>query len=418
MKKVLITVIVILAAASVYGIRTAYFKRDVAQKAPVVKEERAYPVETITARRRTVQEGVSGVGTVRPNLEVTVVSKVTGTVEEVFKDVGDLVRKGERLARIEDALIRWEVREAQARLAEARSNLEKMKSLSRPEEIRTKRAFLNSAEARLVNAQKEYERMGRLYAEGIVARERLEAADMALKVAKAEYEVAKEQLALTESGARREDLEMAEARLKQAEARLAQVERRLTDTIVESPIDGLISQKFVEAGGGVSALSPLFKIIDISRVKVVVDVAERDLRKVRAGGEARVSVDSLPGEFKGEVTNIHPQGDITSRTFPVEVTVENPDLSLRPGQVARLSIAGRSLGELVVIPKDSVLVDADGPFVYTINSGRARKQPVTLGPRRGEEVIIFSGLIHGDQVVVVGQDNLAHGAQVEVVRKR
>ncbi len=408
-----------MALASAYGIKRAYFDKV---EEPVVgppAEERVVPVETVTASRVRIWDRVSGVGTVRADREVTVVSKTTGTVEEIFFDVGDLVRKGEKLARIEDYLLRLEVREARAGLAEARSSLEKMLSFTLPEEIRVKRATVDSAQARYMNARKEWERMRRLASEGIIARKSLETSEMALKVAEADHRVATERLALAESGARREDLEMAQARLRRAEARLARMERKLNDTTVDSPIDGVVAERMVEAGGGAVASAPLFKIIDVSKVVVVMEVAEREIARVREGGDAEVRVDSYPGKrFTGRVTKIHPQADIRSRTFPVEVTVENREGPLKPGMVARVVITGKYRGEMVLIPRDAVQADAQGPYVYVVTGDRAAKYPVVRGRRRGERVIIISGLSGGEQMIRLGLENITDGTKVEVMRKR
>lgn len=419
MRYLIFVLLFLTALGSFWGLKRAYKKDQtpsIGQTQPT--KPRRIHVETLSTMVQEITEPISALGTLTAYQEVTVSAKAAGTVEEVYRDIADQVVKGQPLARIEDDLLLLERTEAEAGLAEARANLARLENLVRPEEVRSREASLESARARHENAQQEWKRLSRLYEEGIISREKLDSVQTTLKVTRYDYQAAKEQLALLESGARKEEIAMARARLGQAQARLDQVRKRIADTLAISPLAGTISERMVEAGERVVPGTPLFEIIDISRVKLLVEVGEKEIPNIKKGEPASLVVDAYPqAELNGRVTNLYPRGSGLSRTFPVEITIANPAQLLKPGLMARVTLPGRNLGRGVLLPQEALLYPPEGPIVFLVKEDKAQARSVKVTARLGERVMISQGLAEGEEVVLVGQENLSDGSLVKINKR-
>jgi membrane fusion protein (multidrug efflux system) len=118
--------------------------------------------------------------------------------------------------------------------------------------------------------------------------------------------------------------------------------------------------------------------------------------------------------FEGVIWKIIPDAQLESRSFPVWVRLPNPDFTLKPGMSARVSFV-RSLEGVVLVPKDAVLEDADGSFVFVVREDRAERRDIELGPAVESAWSVRSGLSADDLVVVTGNEDLAPGGAVQIV---
>ncbi|MEM6733400.1 MAG: efflux RND transporter periplasmic adaptor subunit, partial [Myxococcota bacterium] len=139
---------------------------------------------------------------------------------------------------------------------------------------------------------------------------------------------------------------------------------------------------------------------------------------IQAGAAAQFSVDALGTEmFDGVVDRIGVVADSAARTFDVEVAVKNPGNRLKPGMLARVRLPRRSIENVVVIRRDAVVEDLDGPTVFLASAGKAERRPVKLGPVDGDRVAIVEGLEEGEPLIVIGQRMLVEGEPIKVVGK-
>jgi len=198
-----------------------------------------------------------------------------------------------------------------------------------------------------------------------------------------------------------------------AEARLATARLALDKSRVRSPWAGRIAARHVEAGSYVAPGTPLFELVDASRVKVRALARAADVPFLAAGRAATVAVDALPGErFAARLERLGAELDPESRTLEVEAELPNPDGRLKPGMLARLEVPRRELADALVVPM-ACLVDLGGTkAVWTAEGGVARRREVALGPVLGEEVVVI-GLNPGDRVIVEGQHAVGEGQPVE-----
>jgi RND family efflux transporter MFP subunit len=155
----------------------------------------------------------------------------------------------------------------------------------------------------------------------------------------------------------------------------------------------------------------------ISPVKLLVAVSEKDYTRVKKGGKVQITVDAFPGEqFEGNISRLYPTIDPATHTFLVEVKVPNKDTKLRPGMFARVVIR-YGVNHSVVIPDKAVVKQqgAGDRYVYVLNDDQTVTfQKVVLGVREGSEYEVLSGLKEDDKVVVEGQIRLQDGVKVEL----
>ena len=200
-----------------------------------------------------------------------------------------------------------------------------------------------------------------------------------------------------------------------AEARLASARLQLDKARVRAPWSGRIAARRVETGDFVAPGTPLFELVDSSRLKVRAPARAADVPYLAVGREVEVRVDAYPGEvFRARIERLGAELDSASRTLDVEAEIANPDGRLKPGLPARLEVPRRELAGALVVPMSAVLDQGETKAVYVVVDGRAARRAVTLGPVIGEEVVV-EGLEPGARVVVEGQHAIADGQAVEEV---
>ena len=193
----------------------------------------------------------------------------------------------------------------------------------------------------------------------------------------------------------------------------------LENTILTSPISGIITARNYDEGDMYAMAQPLFVVQNITPVKMLITISESNYSKVKKGMEVELVADAFPGEtFKGKVNLVYPTIDPRSHTFPVEIIVDNKNEKLRPGMFTRVTINyGNNFR--VVVPDSAVLkqVGADDKYVYVLNEDNTvTYTPVKLGTRMGDRYEVISGLNDGDIVVTTGQTRLKNNIEVEVVK--
>ncbi|MGY4516407.1 efflux RND transporter periplasmic adaptor subunit [Lysobacter sp. HA18] len=195
--------------------------------------------------------------------------------------------------------------------------------------------------------------------------------------------------------------------------RLANLE--LSYANVVAPISGVIAQRSIKAGNFVQINTPIFRIVDTSRLEAVLNVPEREMATLKAGLPVQLQVDALPGRpFTGKVDRVAPVVDSGSGTFRVICAFEGGG-SLQPGMFARIRIDYDQRKDALVVPRVALLEDDADPAVYVVRGKKAVRVPVKLGYTEGGWMEIRSGLKSGEQVVVAGKTALREGSEVQVL---
>lgn len=190
----------------------------------------------------------------------------------------------------------------------------------------------------------------------------------------------------------------------------------IENTQLLSPINGIITARNYDSGDMYSGATPIFTVEQIRPVKLIVNVSESLFTKVKKGHEVDVRFDVYGDEiFKGRISLVYPTIDPATRTFPVEIRIQNSEERVRPGMFARVTMNFGSIRR-VVAPDRSIVKQAGAGdrYIYVYNDGKVDYRKVEIGRRFNDKYEIISGVADGDQVVVTGQSRLTNGMEVEI----
>ena len=238
-----------------------------------------------------------------------------------------------------------------------------------------------------------------------------------LKLKNAEEELIRVRKLLEEGGISQSDFDQLELSCKVAQR---SYDNLLENTILRSPVDGVITARNYDTGDLYSMAQPLFTVQQIIPVKALVAISETDYTKVKAGDRVEISADALPGRnFSGKIVRLYPVMDAGSHTFNAEVQVRNERRELRPGMFIRATVNFGSNYNIVV--PDVAVLKQQGSGVRTVfvmnSEGIAESRTVTLGRHFDSKYEILEGLSEGEKVIVKGQASLKVGTKVEEASK-
>ena len=266
-----------------------------------------------------------------------------GRLQELRREEGDSVKAGETIAVLEPETYQDLVALTRARVEAQRVAVSRLEAGSRPQEIARDRAQVEANRAAVADAEVLLKRRAELVQGGNVSRQLYDEAKNAYDSARARLDVSSQALRLTELGPRQEDIDQAKAVLHAEESALALAERRLADTELKVPADGVVLSRIVEPGTMVGPNTPIFTVALTDKVWVRTYISEPDLGRIRPGLEVKIATDTDPGRtYDGWIGFISPTAEFTPKTvettelrtqlvYRLRVFVRNPDDRLRQG---------------------------------------------------------------------------------------
>lgn len=384
------------------------------------KEEEVAPEVTVKVtrvERRKVVGFVSGVGPIYPLEQATVSSMLSASVKELKVQKGSEVQKGDLIAILENQNLELAKSRAEADLKSTQASFQKVKSGSRPEEIKQAEASVNSARASLNNAQAELDRKTQLFQREAISRKDYEQARVDLETARSNYQTAIQNLQLLKKGSRKEDLEAAWDLVlqKKSELELAQID--LDRSLIRSPLTGVVTEQFVYPGEVVDIKAPIVTIMKLDEVIVRAHFTPEDASQVKAGSEAQVMVKVYPDKvFEGRVIQIGSVLDPTNGTVEIWVQVPNREKELKIGDYATVKVITRVYPDSLVIPKQAALLDeqTSRAMVMVVDKDSiARSREIVRGVINDGFVQILKGLEEGEIVITEGVYGLPDGTKVK-----
>lgn len=248
------------------------------------------------------------------------------------------------------------------------------------------KAKLLATETNYEKIRKDFERSEALHRDGLISDSQYESARLAYKGAEAEYIAAK---------------------------------RQYNNTTITTPISGIVSARPVDIGAMVSPGMPVANVVDISKLKVKLSIAEQDAFRLRVGDLVDVETDVYPGiQFPGRIESISVKAD-EAHTYPVEISLlNNTKYPLRAGMFGRVNFKMATVNNVLAIPREALIGSIKEPQVYVIEDGKARLRKIVVGAEVGTKLIVLQGLSEGETIVINGQDNLKENVAVNVVSKQ
>ncbi|WP_374379299.1 efflux RND transporter periplasmic adaptor subunit [Thermomonas sp.] len=318
--------------------------KEQADKAP-----EAVPVEVAKAARRSIAASYMGTAPLEARGEAQVVAKTSGIALAVLADVGQQVRAGQVLVRIDRDRATLQVAQSEAQVRKLEAN---------------------------------YRRATQLAGQQMVSANDVDQLRYDLENARAAY-------------------------------RLARLE--LSYGAVTAPISGVLAARNIKPGNLVQINTPIFTIVDNSRLEATLNAPEREIEVLKAGQAVQLAVDALPGKtFEGRIDRVSPVVDSGSGTFRVVCAFDGGG-ELQPGMFGRIRINYDQRADALAIPRTALLDDGSAPAVFTVRGGKAVRTELKLGYIDGEWVEVRDGLREGDPVVVAGKAALREGSAVQVI---
>jgi HlyD family secretion protein len=353
---------------------------------------RAPSIRVATAAEREIVEAISATGTVMPRSEAQIGSDVAGLiVEELYFDVGDVVKKGDRLARLDRSNLELQLTQIEAQAAQNLANLAQAESQTVDAEIGVKQA------------QEQYDRIAPLVKSGVASKAQRDSARNALDSAKAKFASANQSVLVVQS-----QKAVLDAQRKQTELQLAKTE-------LLSPVDGLVLARTASIGQVVSgAAGPLFTIATDRAFEMSAEVAEAELARLKQGMDVTVALPGRAEPLRGTIRMVSPQVDARSRLGTVKVSLPADD-ALRNGSFVRGTIE-LARKRTVAIPSAAVLYNELEPYVQKVVDGRIVTTPIKLGMRENLFVEVTEGLKQGDEIVGKAGTFVANGDEVTPIR--
>ncbi len=357
----------------------------------------AVAVALAPVTRGTVRDMGVFSGTLSPKSRFEVAPKVAGRMKKILVNIGDLVKRDQLIALLDDEELKQQAEQSRAELEMARAGVEDAKSA------------VDVARSTVDVARKEFERLTVLNQKGIASTADLEVADAKLKAGNAYLKAAEAKQ------------RVAEAQINQREAAFSAAEIRLSYTQIraswqESGESRVVGERFADEGALLKANDPIVSVLEDDVMVAVVYVIERDYPKVQVAQEAMVTTDAYPGRgFTGKVVRIAPLLRESSRQARLDIEVPNPERLLRAGMFVRAQIEFSRHNDATLIPVASLVKRGDkrGVFLADVAAKKATFVPLTLGIVSGEQVEVAEPALSG-QVVVMGQHLLEDGSAISL----
>ncbi|HEX9259664.1 MAG TPA: efflux RND transporter periplasmic adaptor subunit, partial [Acidimicrobiales bacterium] len=364
----------------------------------------AYPVTAVDVERGAVTGSVTYTGSVAALNEEDVFPRVTGRIVDLSVYPGDVVKPGQRVARLDDVELASRVAEAEAMLATAQANRVQMEAdlVAASHGVTQAESEVAMVDAELANARAIAARSERLARSGAVAQQEYETDRTMAESLRAKREAAVHRIeqARGMEAAARKKVEAGGSMVAQAQAQLrtAQVVRDYVD--ITAPAGGVVVKRLVAPGVLVQPGMAILKLAQIDRVRLQANVGERDVATIRVGAPVTVAT-AVAGQapFEARVTAVFPFVDPGGRTAVVEALADNPGRRLLPGQYVTMTFVTGARAQALSVPRGAVVRLGGKATVWTVEGEEAQPREVTTGLETAERVEILSGLEAGQRVV-------------------
>ena len=365
----------------------------------------AIPIDTTTLQRISIQRQVDLSGTLLSPDQARVSSEVAGIILDVPVQLGSEVRPRDILVRLDTRELQLAVDRAESALRQVEAQLGIDRGQDRQPPADDQIASIRQAVANRDDARNAFKRAEQLHGRGLMSQVDYDTSETRLKVAEANYQAAIDSaLSL-------------KASLQDRRAAFELAQKKLNDALVRAPVAGSIAERLVQPGEYIRENTPVATIVQMNPLKLKTAIQERHAGLIRGGQTVEFFVEAFPDrKFTGKIAYVSPAVDQTTRTFPVEAIVDNPDRVLKPGFFAKGTALTKVDANVLAAPETAISTLAGVSTVYVIENDKARQQQVSLGARQEGLVEILAGLTGDETLATTNLNQLATGVAVRVER--
>lgn len=324
-------------------------------------------VEAEKVVSRDILEFIDSNGVAKAWQEAEISPEVSGKVKSILAEVGDELKAGDPIFKLNDELLRLQVEKA--------------------------RSLVTQLEGNHLTSKRDLSRKEKLHQDGVIS-------ELDLDLAKAKEKADRGLL-----GGAKTSLKIAQ--------------RDLRESTIRSPISGSLAERLIDIGTAVLPQMKVASVVDTSRIRIRIGVSEKEIHKIKKGQQVEVYVDAFPNEeYQGMVFSVGMKANESTLTFPVEVEiVNNREPMLKPGMVARLKIQTENHSKVMVIPQEVITHEEENSFVFVARDGVAHKVKITIAATIDSQVIVIDGLSPGDFLITVGSRSILEGTKVTIKNK-
>ncbi len=366
-RKVKIVLGLLLAVCVIIGYRIYSNIQNDRIRAANMSRTRTIDVQTGHATRQTIRPSMSFSGSLDPEWQAEVASKVDGRLERVYVHEGDRVSRGQVLALLEQVDTKADELNARGSYLDAQTNLRK--------------------------AETDLARYEKLYATGAVSQQVVD-----------DYRFARAN---------------AEAKLEAARGNLQSMESKSAATVLVAPADGIVAKRYYQEGYYAKAGTPVFAIADISRLKTVINVPEGQVAGIAVGNEARIELPSYPNKkLVGKITRIAPVADLPAHTFATEISVDNSE-GLLAGIYANVTLQAEPKENVLTIPLHAIVMRDDQQTIFVADEqGVIQRRVLSIGYTDDKIAEVLGGITEEDLIITGGQNKLREGSKITIDKEK
>lgn len=378
-------------------------------------QQQAKSVTAIAAVRSDITISLEYPARIRPLQEIVVSPKIAGRIATVNAEVGQAVRAGDVLFTLETGDYEAQNRQATAALDSAQANLTRTSDSSLSSQVLQAQAAVKQAQVQYDDAKDLSDRTEKLYNDGAASRQQRDSAKAKLDSAAIALDTAQQNLALLREKAGPQSTGLASTQVDQAKATADLAQSQLSNTVIRSPLRGVVSTRNVDAGELVASGSPTFVVIDVSALNAEASVEESTVRTLRRGETLLVRIDADGASvLNGVVETISPAADPRTQGYLVKVRIAAPPAAVKPGMFARISVPVDTRKGVLVVPNSAVVMETGVASVLAVVDGKVKKLAVQTGIADDAVTEITGGLTEGTLVVTEGQGFLNDGDPVTI----
>jgi multidrug efflux pump subunit AcrA (membrane-fusion protein) len=384
-------------------------------------------VDVAKASQRDIATYMTLDGQITPFLDSTLASSQSGTLAGVYVNEGDVVHKGELLAKLDDSQLRAQLAANQATVAQSESKVNgsmvqaPINSAQYNTTEHQAEAKLASDKAALANAELVYKSNAQLVTQGYVSQTTMESARAAYVAAQQQITTDEAAIRAAQAGLQSTQVDQAtieqnRATLQAAQANVQLLETQIAQSSIYAPFDGVVTQRLLDPGAYASPNQAVVRVSQLNPVYINANVPDEGLSYVRVGTPASFSSPSLPGRtYHGLITDVNAIPTTGTLSYRARIRQPNPDSSLRGGMLVTVTIQKELHKNAVVVPRTAIFQSDQGANVYTVVDGKAKAIPVQLGLQTDTvSEVRGGGVSPGTVVITTRPDALQDGSVVAI----
>jgi HlyD family secretion protein len=380
------------------------------EKEPVVS------VQVTPVQRGPIAQTVTAEAVVFPLEQATIAPKITSTVNQFLVRRGTPVKKGQLLAKLENADLSASAEASKGDYDQAQANYVLTVGVGLPQQLQKAQLDAEAAKAAFEAQRKIYESRKELLQQGAIARRDVDAAEVALAQARSQNEQAQRTLADLQRLGKEAQLQSAQGSKESAEGKYRSAAAQLSYSLIKSPIDGVVTDRPLNEGDLATANQPLLTVMNLSRLIAKAHIPQIEAASLKVGNPAEIKVAGLDEPVKGQVSLVSPALDPGSTTVEVWVEARKPNPAMRPGITVSVSMTSKTAKDAIVVPTSAVFKNTEGAE-YVLLAGsdeKAHQKTVQVGIRTSDQAQIVAGINPGDPVITSGGYAVPDGTRIEI----